>query len=132
MTRAATTSVLTALLLAAFAGLAVLLLPASAGAVTATDHGQPPVVAATALPPGAVAPAQADAPDAFLAALLGPATDLAPGQAETLTAAADRVCEGFTAGVPVVVMADRLSAELGLTDEEARHLVNTAGTVHCR
>jgi hypothetical protein len=74
--------------------------------------------------------APAPAADAFLMALVGPGTEV-PANAEELLLAADRVCEGVTAEVPVMVTADTLAAELGLTDEEARHLVNTAAVTHC-
>jgi hypothetical protein len=91
------------------------------------------------LAPGA--PAQADPPapaaeertatlSGFLPAL-APDSDFTPAQAEALTLAADRVCDGFTADVPVVVMVDTLMADLGLTGPEARRLVEVAGVEVC-
>lgn len=116
MTRTiATAAALLALIGAAVALIAALLMPNPASAVSA-----PAPVPATAT--GEL--------DGFLAAL-APSTDLSPEQAADLLAAADLVCEGVTAEVPVMVMADTLAADLGLTDEEARHLVNTAATVYC-
>lgn len=102
-----------ALVLAGFALIAVALMPSSpARAVAATE-----------------APAAVEV-DPFLVAL-APGTHFAPEHADALLAAADRVCEGVTAEVPVVDMANALAESLGLTDEEARDFVNTAATVHC-
>jgi hypothetical protein len=69
--------------------------------------------------------------DPFLVSLVGAGVDLPADHAAELLLAADRVCEGITAEVPVVDMADALVRDLGLTDEEARHFVNTAAMVHC-
>lgn len=132
MRRHLTTAALAALVISGFALLVALLMPATAGAVVQTQApSAAPQVAAPALPPAAGASATEE-PSAFLTALVGPATDLTAAQAGDLLAAADRVCEGAAAGVPVMDMADALAGELALTDEEARHLVNTAATVHCR
>jgi hypothetical protein len=124
MRRHATTAVLAAAVLTAFAALAAILLPASAGAV---QPAQRP--ATVELAPAMHSTATTGSP--FLTALVGPGTDLTEGQAAELIAAADRVCEGFTAGVPVAVMSTTLMTELSLTGEEARHLVNTAAVLHC-
>lgn len=62
---------------------------------------------------------------------LAPDSDLAPAHAEQLTLVADRVCEGWTAEVPLMVMRDTVAAELGVDDAEARAFVDTALTVHC-
>lgn len=120
MSRHATvTALLFTAVVAAFGILAAVLMPAAPAqavqerAVTAVQVQGP-----------------AAAPDAFLVALVGPGTEV-PANAEELLLAADRVCEGFTAEVPLVVMADALTVELSLTDEEARHFVNTAGVIHC-
>lgn len=69
--------------------------------------------------------------DPFLVELVGPGTDLAPAQAAALLAAADTVCEGFTAGVPVAIMSTTLMNDLNITGTEARDLVNLAATTHC-
>lgn len=117
MSRARTLStvVLAALTLAGFALLVALLVPADAGAVQ----------------PAPVALVQAPAldEDPFLGALLGDAG--LPANAEDLSLAADRVCEGVTAEVPVVVMADAIAAEFSVDDEQAREFVNLAATVRC-
>jgi hypothetical protein len=68
---------------------------------------------------------------ADLVALLPEGTDFTPGMLTEVRAAADRVCEGVTAGVPVMVMADTLAVEQGLTDPEARHFVNQAALGYC-
>lgn len=106
-----------------------------AGIVTECAQGQlPEETEGRAIDPHALAadPAAAtvEAPAPLLVAL-APASDFTPEHAAVLVEAADRVCEGATAGVPVVEMADRLVVELSLTDEEARTFVNTAATVHC-
>jgi hypothetical protein len=106
-----------ALLVLTLVGLALMLRPAPAEAV------QP-------APAPAVVHVTPETPDAFLRTLVGDGTHLPPN-AEELSLAADRVCEGITAGVPVMVMADTAAAQLALTDEEARHLVNTAAVTRC-
>lgn len=121
MRRHATTAILFAAVVGALAALAALLLPASAAAtVPAQQVSVVPAVHATT-----------PQPDAFLVALLGDATDLAPGQAEELLLAADRVCEGITAEVPEGFMIRTVSEEQGVTLEEAHQFVETAMTVHC-
>lgn len=107
-----------ALVVAGFAILANLLLPADAPAAVA----EAPAVVAVETPAPAVDP---------LLAALAPSTDLAPEQAARLLDAADRVCEGLTAGVPVAIMSTDLMHDLSLTGEEARDLVNTAALIHC-
>lgn len=121
MRRHATTLVLFAAVVGALAALAALLLPAAAGATQPTQRPAPVTVA----------PAVHAAPDAFLTALLGDATDLAPGQGEQLLEAADRVCEGITAQVPEGFMIRTVSEEQGVTLEEAHQFVETAMSVHC-
>jgi hypothetical protein len=123
MTRTAARHAVTALVLLAVAALlglmAALLMPA------------PPAQAVQAPPTPATQPVTpADTGDAFLAAL-APATDLPADTAAALTEAADRVCEGFTAGVPVAVMTTTLMGELSLTGEEARTLVGVATSTRC-
>jgi hypothetical protein len=89
----------------------------------------PTAQAAPAVEVAEVAPVVAEPAAPFLVALLGDSGT--PENAGELLLAADRVCEGLTAGVPVVVMADGIAAEFGVDDEQARHFVNTAGVVHC-
>ncbi len=124
MRRHATTLVLFAAVVGALAALAALLLPAAAGATVPTHRPQEvrlaPAVHATT-----------PQPDAFLVALVGPGTDLAPGQAEELTLAADRVCEGVTAGVPEGFMIRTVSEEQGVSLEDAHRFVEAAMTIHC-
>jgi hypothetical protein len=127
--RAALVLVALAVALAVGALLGVAASPSGADAVqpVAPAVDEPAVPAAPALPtlPGY------DAADPFVVALLGPDTDASPERVVELLLAADRVCEGFTAEVPVVDLADTVAEELSLTDEEARAFVNTAGTVRC-
>jgi hypothetical protein len=118
MRRHLTTALLFAAVTLGFAALAATLLPTAAERPAVVELA--PALRSTAAEPSP-----------FLVALLGDGTHLDAAQVEELTAAADRVCEGVTADVPVMVMADTLAGELSLTDEEARHLVNTAATVHC-
>lgn len=122
MSRHATvTALLFTAVAAAFGLLAAVLMPA--GPAQAVQERPAAAAAAEAQAPAA-------APDPFLVALMGPGTGI-PANAEELLAAADRVCGGIAAEVPVMVMADALTVELSLTDEEARHFVNTAATVRC-
>lgn len=127
----------TLLLLATFG---VLLTGVLAGAFAQLPAALP--VAAADAPPAAIAepaPAPADVlassvtgVDAeFVAAVVGPDTDLAPGQALELVYAGHRVCEGFTAGVPMVDLADALVAELAVTDEDARAFITLADEYYC-
>lgn len=108
-----------ALVVAGFALVAYLLTPTPAARPAPAPVAVQPAVHAAA------------APDPFLAALVGDATDLAPEQATTLSAAADRVCEGLTSGVPEGFMIRELSGELHLTLDEAHRLVETAASVRC-
>jgi len=62
---------------------------------------------------------------------LGEGTDFTQAQVDEILLAADRVCEGITAGVPVVVMADTLVQTQGIGDEAARDFVNLAATTRC-
>ncbi len=125
MSRTARTAAALLILAAALAGLVALLMPSPAA------HAAQEPAPATWQADTAAEPA-----DAFLAAL-APATDLSPAQAAALTEAADRVCEGLTAQVDLLTMQNALTAAPlpglngPLTDEEARHLVNTAAVVHC-
>jgi len=116
MRRHATTAVLFAAVALGFAAVAALLLPSSAAAIQG---------------PTDTPPAVSEAASGFLVALIGPGTDLPAERAEELTLAADRVCEGFTAGVPEGMMIRTLSDEEGLTLTEAHQFVETAAAVHC-
>lgn len=123
MSLRATTAV-TAVVLAALALLALLLRPAPAEAV---QPAQPSAPAAAPLTPEPAA----DLTDGFLPALLGDGTDVDPATAAELTYAADRVCEGITAGVPEGFMIRTVSEEQGVTLEDAHTFVETAARVHC-
>jgi len=67
--------------------------------------------------------------DPFLAAL-APGSDMSDARAKTLLIAADQVCEGLTADVPIATMTTEL-VYLGMTGEEARAFVDLADRVHC-
>lgn len=54
-----------------------------------------------------------------------------PAQLTELNYAADRVCEGLTANVPLMVLADTVSAEQGLTDEQAHDFVAEVALERC-
>ncbi len=87
---------------------------------------------AQAAQPGPALTAEAPtAVDPFLATLLGEGTE-APANAGELLAAADRVCEGLTAGVDLLTMQDGIAAEFAVSDEDARRFVNVAASSHCR
>lgn len=122
MIRHATTALLAAAVVLAFAALAAVLLPADPAAAVQA----PAVSAAAAVQVQEPAPAA----DPFLAAL-APSSDFTPEQAAALSSAADRVCEGFTADVPVVVMEETLGAELHLTPAEAHSFVAAAAEARC-
>ncbi len=115
--RAALSLVALAIALALGAVLGVAASPSTADAVQA--------------PASAVVVESALDDDPFLVALLGEATGL-PANADELSLAADRVCEGFAAGVPLVSMTDRIAVEFGVDDEESRRFVNLAGVTRCR
>jgi hypothetical protein len=121
MRRHATTLILFTAVVAALAALAALLLPSSAAATA-------PAQQVTVVP---AMHATTPQPDAFLVALVGEGTDLPVQQAEALSLAADRVCEGITAQVPEGFMIRTVSEEEGLTLEEAHRFVETATAVHC-
>jgi hypothetical protein len=116
--RTALVLVALAIALAIGAVLGVAASPSTADAVQAPAVEVAPAVEAPALDE-----------DPFLLALLGDAG--LPENAEELLLAADRVCEGVTAEVPVVVMADTVAAEFSVDDEQAREFVNLAATIRC-
>lgn len=116
MSRSTVTAALFTGVTAAAVGLSALLL-------SATGPQAAPAAAATAPAPAYSVPA--------LAEELAPGADLTVAQADALTLAADRVCEGLTAEVPVMVLADTLVTQQGLSDEEARDFVHAAAAGHC-
>lgn len=69
--------------------------------------------------------------DAFLAALLGPASDTFPNHAEALVETGHRVCEGLAAGVPTEGMRDELMTVEGWTVEDALALLAASVEVYC-
>lgn len=56
---------------------------------------------------------------------------LSVGQLGAIEVAADQICEGLTAEVPVMVMADQLVRDQGMTDQQARAFVNEVATERC-
>jgi hypothetical protein len=78
-----------------------------------------------AIPAADAAPA-----DDLLLAVLGQA-DYTPEQAAEIHLAADRVCEGFTAQVPLVVMEPELVQEFDMTGEQAHEFVQVAHAQQC-
>jgi hypothetical protein len=121
MRRTVTTAALLAVVAAGIGLLAALLMPAPASALQTPADPAPRVSAPADAPQAA---------DGFLTALLGD-TEVDPAVAAELSLAADRVCEGVTAGVDRATMATTLSAELSLTPAEAHWLVSTAETTRC-
>lgn len=121
----------TLLLLATFG---VLLTGVLAGAWSAIP-GDLPAAAADQLPAPAVAiaiPAPVlDGVDAAFVAQLLPASEVTDARALELASAGHRVCEGFTAAVPMVDLADSLATGLGFTDREARAFITLAGEFYC-
>jgi hypothetical protein len=69
--------------------------------------------------------------DTRLAAALAPATEIPADRAAELSLAADRICEGLTAEVPVTTIEQTLVAQESLTADEAHRLVEVAATVRC-
>lgn len=64
-------------------------------------------------------------------AAFAPSVDLTADQAAQMLQVADLICEGMTAGVPLMNMADSLVWNQGLTDEEAHDFVRTVAQTHC-
>lgn len=94
---------------AGFAALAAVLFPSSSSPAPRPEVAPVAVTAAPAVDP--------------LVAVAMPAADPTPEQAETITLAGDLVCEGLTAGVPMVDLTAGLSARYGMGEEEARAFV---------
>lgn len=130
MTRTARTLLLLAtfgLLLTGVCAGALSVMPATPPAAAQADEP----FSAVELPLAPAAPALSAVDAEFIAALVGPATDVVPEQALELVYAAHRVCEAITAEVPVIVMADTLVVDHGLTDTEARDFIALAGQLYC-
>jgi hypothetical protein len=69
--------------------------------------------------------------DPLVAAVFGGQTDYTTVQADRIHQAADRVCEGFTAQVPLVVMEPELVQEFDMTGEQAHEFVQVAHAQQC-
>jgi hypothetical protein len=120
-------------LIALITGLVAGLLIAAgiAALVNQVSAEQPPAVTVTEQ-----ADADALADQADLAAQvpfdsLAGTDGLTVGQLAEIELAADRVCEGLTAGVPMVEITRVLSEQQGLTDEQARDFANEVGVERC-
>jgi hypothetical protein len=116
-----------ALVVAAFAALASIL--TSGVPAHAVQAPAPVVVQAPAVQAAPVVEEPALDEDPFLGALLGDAG--LPANALDLSYAADRVCEGMTAGVPLLDMADAVAGEFSVDDEQAHEFVRLAATIRC-
>jgi hypothetical protein len=104
-----------AAVVAAFIGLAVLLAPGTASA-------RPD--------PGSTTTAPAVSSEVLTAAFGGGA-GYTYEQVREIRAAADRVCEGIRAEVPMVDMTAALSTAYGLDDATARNFVTVVARAHC-
>jgi hypothetical protein len=114
------TYALAAFLISAFTCLALALLP---------DPGSRAQAAvAVSAPVTPVAPAPVDR---LVAGTLGGRTDYTTVQVARLHEAADRVCEGFVAQVPLVEMEPELVREFSFTGQEAHRFVKVAHQVQC-
>jgi hypothetical protein len=128
----------TVLVFAAFVLCAAGVIAGVASIPVPTTHAAAPAAvefsridAIPAAQPAADADALTGADAAFLAELFGPATGYTPAQGAELVHAAHRVCEGVAAGVPVVDMATVLTADHGMTDDEARAFIALAADAYC-
>jgi hypothetical protein len=79
----------------------------------------------------AIPPANTPVADPLVAAVLGGDGLYTTVQADQVHLAADRVCEGFTAGVPLVVMEPELVQEFGLDGATAHEFVKVAHDIQC-
>lgn len=118
-----------ALLVFTLMALLVAALFSALGHQSSTLYPEQPAVVAQAAP---VVHDVASDEQQRMAALVGEGVGYTAQQAEALTTAADLVCEGITAEVPMVDMSTFLVADYGLTDDEARTFVANAATTHCR
>lgn len=127
MTTARATAALL-LIAAAVGAIALLLMPSPAA--HADTHPRPAEavsrsLAATATPRGTGVGADLD-----VLAAAAPGSELSPAQADEALLAADRVCEGITAGVPEGFMIRTVADESGLPLPQA-HLFVEAAAVRC-
>lgn len=113
-----------AVLVGGFALIAALLMPAA-------GSGRPVAVAAHRISLELPARPQVAASDDLVGLTLGTGTDYTQAQADEISQAGDRVCEGFRAGVPVVEMERTLVAAENLTDVQAHQFVLNAHTLRC-
>jgi hypothetical protein len=119
-----------AAVVAGFAALALLLMPAP-GSNRVVAHAAPTVAAArTAHPGGTAVSSTLDDRDGLLAAV-APSTDLPQHTADAIEQTADRICEAFTDDVPVTTIEQTVAAQLGVTLPEAHDLVETTAVVRC-
>jgi hypothetical protein len=106
--------------------------PASHGGFTPAMHridAIPPVVdTSTPIPGTGVLPAETDE---LAAAVFGGGEIYTTTQDIEIHEAADRVCEGFTAGVPMVVMEPEIAREFGLDGQAAHDFVRVAHEIQC-
>lgn len=117
------TYALAAFLISAFTCLALALLPDPG------SRAQAAAVSAPAAPaPAPVSPAPVDR---LADGVLGGRTDYTTVEVERLHEAADRVCEGFVAQVPLVEMEPELVREFSFTGAEAHRFVKVAHSVQC-
>lgn len=117
-----------AVLVGGFALIAALLMPAAGSAARVAA---PVAVAAHRISLELPARPQVAASDDLVGLTLGTGTDYTQAQADEISQAGDRVCEGFRAGVPVVEMERTLVAAENLTDVQAHQFVLNAHTLRC-
>jgi hypothetical protein len=111
---------------AAFAALALLLIPAPG-----SNAPRPAITpAAHVAHAGGTAVSSTIADRTFLTAL-APDADLDPATADRLAQTASLVCEGMTANVPLTVIESTLAARQAFTPAEAHRFVEVAATVRC-
>lgn len=118
---------------------ALLLIAAAVGLIAAVLMPNPPARAQTPAGPAQERTATlsgphgtAVAPDLAVLDAAAPGTEaLTADQAAEVFAAADRVCEGLTAGVPVTAMESEISTSGGLTLPAAHGFV-AAASLRCQ
>lgn len=98
------------------------------GALLTSDYSSP--VEPVSVSQAAVVSPAVTVLDPVLSAAFGDA-DFTEAQTQEVWLAADRICEGYTAGVPLMVMADQLVAEQGITDEQAHDFVRLVVQTRC-
>lgn len=77
------------------------------------------------------AAAAVDVSDQLVLAAVGAGADVSAAQVTDIHLAADRVCEGFVAGVPVTTMEQVVAGEQGLTLGAAHAFVEAVHAVQC-